>query len=418
MSPPESFTARRARRNRPRDRPPAAPSRQSARQEKIVGTIASIKDGDFLEAWLGTQPRETAVTMAARSALRVAPLVGTASRELAKRQLGQLTEATFRATALARAVGKYSVLANGLRAAANAAAFAAANPSRGPSALGAAWSVSAASFAADTALDATGSTDDAVLGRRAAETNIRAARAAVARGDVAAFWVEVRADADVALRDGATALADRPLWSEGTPGWAADHWTKLKAALPKNDDWEVWFDWYEERLRGGSRGEDYELVFASVPREEWDKGPLAANTWIKAHLPTAPAATRPGELPAPLPNLAAPFTYGWNEKARIEAVAGAQNLPFYPHFSSEEDHRKALEVCRVGGERLLKSVSDGRYNARKEYGEALGYYLDDLPKTAGTGNILLANDQVRILHDMFLADASMLPEGLASRLKA
>jgi hypothetical protein len=66
----------------------------------------------------------------------------------------------------------------------------------------------------------------------------------------------------------------------------------------------------------------------------------------------------------------------------------------------------------------LKALRDGRYNARREYGEALEYYLDDLPKTAGAGNILLANDQVRILHDMFLADAAMLPEGFASRLKS
>ncbi len=67
---------------------------------------------------------------------------------------------------------------------------------------------------------------------------------------------------------------------------------------------------------------------------------------------------------------------------------------------------------------MLKALRDGRYNARPEYGEALEYYLDDLPKVAGAGNILLANDQVRILHVMFLADAAMLPEGFASRLKS
>ena len=66
----------------------------------------------------------------------------------------------------------------------------------------------------------------------------------------------------------------------------------------------------------------------------------------------------------------------------------------------------------------MNALRDGRYNARPEYGEALEYYLDDLPKTAGAGNILLANDQVRILHAMFLADAAMLPEGFASRLKS
>ena len=68
---------------------------------------------------------------------------------------------------------------------------------------------------------------------------------------------------------------------------------------------------------------------------------------------------------------------------------------------------------------MLKALRDGRYyNARPEYREALEYYLDDLPKTAGAGNIMLANDQVRMLHAMFLADAAFLPEGLASRLKS
>ncbi len=122
--------------------------------------------------------------------------------------------------------------------------------------------------------------------------------------------------------------------------------------------------------------------------------------------------------PTPLPNVEAPFAYGWTPSQRVAVVAGAQNLPFYPHFSSEEDHRRALEAARVGVERLLKALRDGRYNARREYGETLEYYLADLPTTAGAGNILLANDQVRILHDMFLADASMLSEGLASRLKS
>jgi hypothetical protein len=156
----------------------------------------------------------------------------------------------------------------------------------------------------------------------------------------------------------------------------------------------------------------------SVPQEEWDKGPAAANAWIKAHLPKAPEAGRSTELPTPLSSIDAPFAYGWTASQRVAVVAGAQNLPFYSHFSSEEEHRHALEVCRKGGERLLKALRDRRYNARPEYGEALEYYVDDLPKTAGAGNILLANDQVRILHDMFLADAEMLSEGFASRLKS
>jgi hypothetical protein len=126
----------------------------------------------------------------------------------------------------------------------------------------------------------------------------------------------------------------------------------------------------------------------------------------------------PAILPEAIAGLAAPFAYGWTASQRVVVVAGEQNLPFYPHFSSEEDHGTRWRTCRVGSERLLKSLHGGRYNVRRDYGEALEYYLDDLPKTAGAGNILLANDQVRILYDMFLADAAMLPEGFASRLKS
>jgi len=140
----------------------------------------------------------------------------------------------------------------------------------------------------------------------------------------------------------------------------------------------------------------------------------------KLHVQMEPRgeAQEADNLPGPLQNVDAPFAYGWTSSLRVAAIAGAQNLPFYPHFSSEEEHRRALEACRVGAERLLKALRRGRYNARPEYAEALEYYLDDLPQTAGAGNILNANDQVRILHAMFLADAAMLPEGLASRLKS
>jgi hypothetical protein len=270
----------------------------------------------------------------------------------------------------------------------------------------------------------------------ASEAGFAAANAAAAVANIAApnaawaaeraanaadtdVWEEVHADARVVQEIGVIGLADLPLWARGKPTWADAGWIGLKTGLStRNEDWEVWIDWYEQRLRGGSCGEAYELVFASVPQEVWEQGVAAANAWIKAHLPRAPKRALPEELPAPVPGLDAPFTYGWSASQQVAVVAGAQNLPFYPHFSSEEDHRRALEACRVGGERLLKALRQGRYNARPEYGEALEYYLDDLPKTAGAGNILLANDQVRILHAMFLADARDLAEGFTGRLKS
>ena len=56
---------------------------------------------------------------------------------------------------------------------------------------------------------------------------------------------------------------------------------KFAGNAAEGQSWDVWTKWYEERLRGVSRGQAYELVFPSVPQEEWDKGPAAANAWIK-----------------------------------------------------------------------------------------------------------------------------------------
>ncbi len=222
----------------------------------------------------------------------------------------------------------------------------------------------------------------------------------------AAAWNQIRSDIEATQRDGVGTLLGAPLWRQREPTWVRPAVESLRVALPGDEDWDVWFDWYEQRLRGGSPGEAYEVVFGSVPQEEWDKGPAAANAWIKAHLPKDRETARATDLPEPLPDLDAPFAYGWNTGLRVELVAGAQNLPFYSFFSSEEDHRHTLDACRVSAERLLKDLREGSYGnaVRLEYSKRLKYYLEDLPKTAGEGNILLANDQVVVLRAMLARD--------------
>jgi hypothetical protein len=72
------------------------------------------------------------------------------------------------------------------------------------------------------------------------------------------------------------------------PAWANDGWRRLQSYLPRDHDWQVWIEWYEDRLQGGWRGEDYEHVFVNLPKEEWDQGPAAANAWIRQNLPPRP----------------------------------------------------------------------------------------------------------------------------------
>ncbi len=112
--------------------------------------------------------------------------------------------------------------------------------------------------------------------------------------------MEIRFDAAALQTLGARGLADLPLWCESLPDWWRNDWESLKAALSSDEGWDVWIEWYEERLRGGSRGEAHEFVFASVPPDVWDKGPAAANAWIREHLPKDPRGSSPPDFP-PLP---------------------------------------------------------------------------------------------------------------------
>jgi hypothetical protein len=276
--------------------------------------VPDIHDGVPLEAWLAGQTTQSAVAIAVRAALRVAPL----ARSRDTRHFAAVISAIFRANALARVVAKYPTLTNSFgfskpavaaKSADTAAAAAAREAARidtSPAARAAASAADAAraaeaafvtTYAEDSAFDAAG---DATVA--ATHAYVAAYNAYVATGvdhttaaeQATIMWAAVRADAATISGDNASAVADMPLWQSGAPIWAANAWSAFKAALPRGQDWDVWIDWYEERLRGGSRGKEYELVFANVPQEEWEKGPAAANGWIKANLPMAPT-TREGE---------------------------------------------------------------------------------------------------------------------------
>jgi len=72
-------------------------------------------------------------------------------------------------------------------------------------------------------------------------------------------------------------LASMPPWLDGAPDWAEENWKLLQGALPREDDWQVWIDWYNRRLHGVLETEEIEFVFASVPEEVRKTGPAAAT---------------------------------------------------------------------------------------------------------------------------------------------
>jgi len=236
---------------------------------------AEIRDTESLESWLKESSPEVASAIAGRAALRVVPLVvsvpGDPRTQEVALQIASLTSTICRASALALVTAKYPTRANdefyeAVAAAATAAAVAA--------------EFAGADAAQLATLAAAACATDAVT--RAADAVARAP----SRAPEAAVWAAVSGDVARIKSDGPVAVSDQPLWPSGAPKWVSAAWTNLKAALPAEQDWDVWIDWYEERLRGGSRGEAYEVVFASVPLDVWDKGPAAANAWIREHLPS------------------------------------------------------------------------------------------------------------------------------------
>jgi hypothetical protein len=273
-----------------------------------MADVPDIHDHGSLEAWLADQTIQSAVVIAGRAALRVAPLAR--SRDM--RQLTVLISAVFRANASARVAAKYPVrkesFGSGKRAvaasnadadsAAAAAAREAADSDTSPASRAAAAAANAAR-AADTALlpgyAQYGAVDAAAAEAEAAghayiaayNTNIvTGVEHTIAAERATIIWAAVRADAATILDTSAGEFADMPLWLHSKPEWADVAWANLQTLLRTDEDWDVWIDWYEQRLRGGTRGEAHELAFANVPQKEWEKGPAAANAWIKARLPS------------------------------------------------------------------------------------------------------------------------------------
>ena len=296
-----------------------------------------IKDAVSFHDWLTEQGRDVAVAMAARAALRAAPLAVLATKNGPNDiRFLKMVSVVFRASALAWTSANYPKRAQELRAHSYPISSAigefeyedrlgcgllpllaffwliviSAHEITNSSGrvswlvyLGFALAVVCAviggavlleiriDFAARGAIRAARSATKAA----AADYANVAASAAIAAADAVTsaypvpdkVWDEINFDVGVFWTSGVSRLSELPLWREGAPELAKDAWVRLRSALPKGEDWILWVDWYEERLRGGSRGEAWEMAFASVPERIWERGPAAANAWISQHLPEA-----------------------------------------------------------------------------------------------------------------------------------
>ena len=268
--------------------------------------MVKIRSREDLKHWLQGQPREVAVAIAARAALRVLPVVETWLREEEQRAITHLLP-LFHATAASRIAATHStrdvVLLKAVRTASNAATRAAASAGSYSSAIAssAAFTSDAApaAYTADIASAAYAATYVSTANPTTyaeAVTYVAAATTATASlviypTEAATSWENVRADIDtIANGKSAPDIIKNSLWPNGMPDWANDLWRSMKRRLlaREGEHWEVWTEWYDTILDPATPRPCYSPPNWELERERvllpdalWQQGPAVVNAEIK-----------------------------------------------------------------------------------------------------------------------------------------
>lgn len=75
-------------------------------------------------------------------------------------------------------------------------------------------------------------------------------------------------------------LSASPLWADGIPTWAIRSWSSFRDELPPAERWEVWIDWYQDRLVGRASNPEREMARLTIGDNVWEQGPERANAAI------------------------------------------------------------------------------------------------------------------------------------------
>lgn len=321
-----------------------------------------ITNSDQLEAWLKDRPREDAVLIAARCALRVFPLLAPAIERNPEEHRKTIFLPICRAMAVASVAGIWPTQAAGVREVADAASATARTATR----AAARGATAAATDAADAARAAAFAAADAAFDAARAATD--AARAATAATDAAraVFWKTVDDDANALARGWFHGkFNETPLWHAGAPRWVREPWHALRDdLLSAGDDWFVWVDWYQDRLDGKPANEELEVAKALIPNEIWKAGPATLNAEIARLI-----GEHSPELPETLdtPQQSSGERFGGAPEQRIDIADDPLAREIRTDEIAQEFHAevvdaaaKVLQSCRTSNQLdRLAEVLDG-----------------------------------------------------------
>ena len=138
------------------------------------------------------------------------------------------------------------------------------------------------------AADATRAADsDAAATRIAFAAAARAANSAVSC-DIAELrvtkpsWIARKLGQASRVENAADVLAN-PLWEEGAPPEVGSFWPRLQSDLRSLEaGFEVWIDWYQDRLDGKPVDWEIERQWALLSKEQLSQSPAEINAYLKA----------------------------------------------------------------------------------------------------------------------------------------
>jgi hypothetical protein len=259
-------------------------------------------------------------------------------------------------------------------------------------------------------------------------------------------------------------LAHSQLWPMPIPqlpkwaGRALDESTsRLDAA---NEDWSVWTGWYKERLFAETADQTLEIERATIPDKRWRQHPGIVNAHIKrliadrrlnetlarrsvdgtdhpepgnrqsndlsrvpdemgaqSQSPIKPSSTVNSTAPTAIPGVISPVDFAAAPGKPIRATPSADAQPALKTHLDKGDHKPRLDLCRATASRLVEMIETQRLNVRR-YHQPLSDYVKHLPPNAKKRNFLFADQEARIIRDMFAAEAGILPPEFAARLRA
>ncbi|MGX1050857.1 hypothetical protein AB7M74_001792 [Bradyrhizobium japonicum] len=227
-------------------------------------------------------------------------------------------------------------------------------------------------------------------------------------------------------------VAQAPLWRPkgqgGIPPAVRKTWLELADVLRRNGEhWSVWVEWYDYVLEGSppaeQQGDTWEKAFVGLLEPlPWHRGAKVVNAEIAARLKShqliqsEQVTAGAGVDPEPIEGVESPIHIQQRTDGRIGADPGSLATPYLPPPLTEADHARALSACRSRAQRVNTRASAVGFQGRHDYADALSAYLNWLPELPGSGNILLADGEARLLTKLFTADEGALPTGFAAQL--